>query len=66
MRPRQNGCHFPDDISKCIFLNEIVLIVIKNVTEVYPKGPINNIRALVKGNNLALKWRKAIIWTYAD
>ena len=24
LRPRQNGCHFPDDIFKCIFLNENV------------------------------------------
>ena len=22
LRPRQNGCHFPDDIFKCIFVNE--------------------------------------------
>ena len=25
LRPRQNGCHFADDIFKCILLNEIVL-----------------------------------------
>ena len=24
LRPRQNGHHFPDDILKCIFLNENV------------------------------------------
>ena len=24
LRPRQNGHHFPDDIFKCIFLNENV------------------------------------------
>ena len=24
LRPRQDGRHFPDDISKCIFLNENV------------------------------------------
>ena len=24
LRPRQNGRHFPDDIFKCIFLNENV------------------------------------------
>ena len=22
LRPRQNGCHFADDVFKCIFLNE--------------------------------------------
>ena len=29
LRPRQNGRHFPDDIFKCIFLNENVWISIK-------------------------------------
>ena len=47
LRPRQNGCHFPDDIFKGIFLNENVLISIKISLKVVPKGPINNIPALV-------------------
>ena len=29
LRPRQNGRHFPDDIVKCVFLNENVWISIK-------------------------------------
>ena len=29
LRPRQNGCHFPDDIFKWIFLNENVWILLK-------------------------------------
>ena len=29
LKPRQNGRHFPDDIFKCIFLNENVWILIK-------------------------------------
>ena len=29
LRPRQDGLHFPDDIFKCIFLNDIVSISIK-------------------------------------
>ena len=29
LRPRQNGCQFPDDIFKYIFLNENVKISIK-------------------------------------
>ena len=33
LRPRQNGRYFPDDIFKCIFLNENVWIF-KNLTEV--------------------------------
>ena len=28
-RPRENGCHFPDDIFKWIFLNENVWISIE-------------------------------------
>ena len=48
LRPRQDGRHFPDDIFKCIFLNENVLIPIKISLKFVPKGPINNIPALVQ------------------
>ena len=41
-----NGRHFPDDIFKCIFLNENVLISIKISLKFVPKGQINNIPAL--------------------
>ena len=34
LRPRQDGCHFPDDISKCIFLNENVKNFDQYFTEV--------------------------------
>ena len=44
----QNGCHFPDDIFKCIFLNENVLISIKISPKFVPKGPMNNIPVLVQ------------------
>ena len=37
LRPRQNGRHFPDDIFKCIFLNENVWIVIKISVKFVPK-----------------------------
>ena len=47
LRPRQNGRHFADDIFKCIFLNENVLISIKISLKFVPKGQINNIPALV-------------------
>ena len=47
LRPRQNGRHFPDDIFKCIFLNENAWIVIKISLKFVPKGPINDILALV-------------------
>ena len=54
LRPRQNGRHFADDIFKCIFLNENVLIPIKISLKFVPKGPINNIPALV----LIMAWRR--------
>ena len=48
LRPRQNGRHFADDIFKCIFLNENVFISIKISLKFIPKGPINNIPALIQ------------------
>ena len=39
---------FADNILKCIFLNENVWISIKNPFKFVPKGPINNIPALVQ------------------
>ena len=47
-RQRQNGRHFPDDIIKCIFLNENVWIPIKISLKFVPKGPVKNIRPLVQ------------------
>ena len=46
-RPKQNGCHFPDAMFKCIFflLNENVWILIKISQKSVPKDPINNIPA---------------------
>ena len=54
LRPRQNGHHFPDDIWKCIFLNENVQILIKNSLKFVPMGPIN-IPALVQ----LMAWRRS-------
>ena len=48
LRLRRNRHHFADDISKCIFLQENVWISIKILQKFVPKGPINNIPALVK------------------
>ena len=47
LRPGQNGRHFADDILKCIFLNENVRISIEISLKFVPKGPIDNIPALV-------------------
>ena len=43
LKPRQNGRHFPDDISKWIFLNENVWLSINISLKFVPKGPMNNI-----------------------
>ena len=54
LRPRQDGRHFPDDIFKCIFLNENAKISIKTSLKFVPKGPINIIPALVQ----IMAWRR--------
>ena len=51
--PGQNGCHFTDDIFKCIFMNNNVWISIRISLEFVPKGLINNIPALVQ----IMAWR---------
>ena len=48
LKPRQDGRHFADDIFKCIFLNENVWIPIKISLKFVPKGPFNNIPAMVQ------------------
>ena len=53
-RPRQDGHHFPDDIFKCV-LNENLQIFIKMSLTFVPKGPINNIPALVQ----IMAWRRS-------
>ena len=52
-RLRRNRRHFAD-IFKCIFLNENVLNSIKISLKFIPKGPINNIPALVQ----IMAWRR--------
>ena len=54
LRPRQNGRHFPDDIFKCIFLNESVWISINISLMFVLGGPINDIPALVQ----VMAWRR--------
>ena len=54
LMPRQDGRHFPDDIFKCIFLNENLTISIKISPKFVPKGPINNIPALAH----IMAWRR--------
>ena len=54
LRPIQNGRNFADDIFKCIFVNENVWILIEISLKFIPKGPINNIPALVQ----IMAWRR--------
>ena len=54
LRPRQNGRHFADDTFKRIFLKENIRISIKISLKFVPKGPINNIPALVQ----IMAWRR--------
>ena len=71
---RQNGPHFPDNVFKCIFLNENVWIWIEISLKFVPKGPIDNIPKLIQlmawhwpGNNplseaTMVIWRIYVIW----
>ena len=52
--PRQNGCHFPDNILKCIFLNDNLWISIKISLKFVSRGPINNIPTLIQ----IMAWRR--------
>ena len=54
MRLRQNGRHFADNTFKCIFFNENVRILINVSLKFVPKGPIDDIPALV----LIMAWRR--------
>ena len=54
LRPRRNWQHLADDIFKRIFFNENVRISINNSLKFVPKGPINNIPALVQ----IMAWRR--------
>ena len=54
LRPRRNEQHFADDIFKRIFFNGNVWISIKVSLKFVPKGPINNIPALVQ----IMAWRR--------
>ena len=47
LEPGQNGHNFPHNIFKCIFFNENVSISITISLKFSPKGPINNIPALL-------------------
>ena len=63
LRPSPNRRLLTDDIFKCIFLNGNVWISIKKKsTEVFPKGPINNIPGLVQ----IMAWRQPGDKTFSE
>ena len=67
LRPRQNRHHFPDDIFKCILLNENVWISIKISVKFVSKGPIDNFSfGIGSDNGLAPSRRQVIVWTNDD
>ena len=55
LRPGRNRRHLADDILKCILLKENVKILIKFSLKCVPRGPINNIPALVQ----IIAWRRS-------
>ena len=55
LRPRQNGRYFAEDTFKCIFVNVDIRVVMKISLKFVPKGPINNIPALVQ----IMAWRQS-------
>ena len=54
LRQRQNGCHFPKNIYKCILVNENVWVLIKISLKFVPNDPISNIPALFQ----IMAWRR--------
>ena len=54
LRPRRNGQLFADDIFKRIFMNENTWISIEISLKFVPKGPINDIPAVVQ----IMAWRR--------
>ena len=57
LSPKQNGRHFANDTFKRIFLNENARFSNKSSLVFVPKGPINNIPALVQ----MMAWRRAMM-----
>ena len=53
---------FPDDICKCIFLNENAWISIKMLMKFTPKGPIYNNLALV--HMIITSYKKLLLFIY--
>ena len=66
LRPRQNGRHFADDISKLIFLYENCCILYSNLTELCSYGSNCSKLSIALSNSLAQNRWQAITWTNVD
>ena len=62
LRPRPNGLHIPDDIFKCIFLNENIWIFIKVSLKLFLSVQLT-IFQQCSDNGLAPARRQDIAWT---
>ena len=70
LRLRQNGCHFEDDIFKCMSLNKNCWILNKDSLNYFSKDPIDNMTSLAQ----IMVWRrtsdkplsKAMLVCYTD
>ena len=54
LRPRQNIRHYADETFKRLFVNKNIRLLIEISLKFVPKGPINNIPALVQ----IMAWRR--------
>ena len=59
--PGLNGCHFVDDIFKCIFLNEKFDIFIRISLKFVPKGTINSFNRCGAPSGLSRTSREVMI-----
>ena len=66
LRPRRSRRHFADDIFKCIFLNEYILIPIKISLKFFSLGFNKQCWSIGSDNGLTSNRRQAIVWSNDD
>ena len=64
--PGKNGRRVANNIFRCIFVNEIICILIDISLKFVPKGPIWWLPSIGLDNGLVPNKRQAIMWTNAD
>ena len=63
LRARWNGCHFADNIFKCIFLMKTLILTTILPKRIYSPGSNWQYGSISSDNGLAPNRRQAIIWT---